>query len=228
MTITPDRVLRVLVVIAFAGAVSETARAYATFVSTWPDGDIVMNLQLSGGANLTDRSVDFNAAVEPALTTWNAYMRRSRFVAVESPDGHADGDFINQVVFDSDFYGESFGRGTIAITTRWTVAGKQRVEADVVFNSAFRWDSYRGSMRASTWDIRRIALHEFGHALGLDHPDGHGQRVNAIMNSIVGDLETLTDDDIRGAQAIYGEDTTGITTIPPRIDPAALLKPSRP
>ena len=34
--------------------------------------------------------------------------------------------------FDSSYYGESFGANTLAITTRWTLGGSQRVEADVV------------------------------------------------------------------------------------------------
>jgi hypothetical protein len=37
----------------------------------------------------------------------------------------------------------------------------------------------------------------------LDHPDQHGQHVDAIMNSVTSDRETLSADDISGAQSIY-------------------------
>ena len=42
-----------------------------------------------------------------------------------------------------------------------------RVEGDVVFNAAIDWDSYSGARRRAV-DFRRVALHEFGHVLGLD------------------------------------------------------------
>src|SRR5207248_2719444 len=41
------------------------------------------------------------------------------------------------------------------------------------------------------------------HVLGLDHPDQAGQTVSAIMNSVVSDLDSLTSDDVNGAQALY-------------------------
>jgi hypothetical protein len=43
-----------------------------------------------------------------------------------------------------------------------------------------------------------------GHTLGLGHPDTGGQRVTAVMNSIVSDQEVLASDDITGGQVLYG------------------------
>jgi hypothetical protein len=57
-------------------------------------------------------------------------------------------------------------------------------------------------------DFRRVALHAFGHLLGLTHPDLNGQSVAAIMNSSShedgGSADDLQDDDMRGARALYG------------------------
>ena len=79
------------------------------------------------------------------------------------------------------------------------------VEADVIFNNAFHYDSYRGPLDPDVEDFHRIALHEFGHVLGLDHPDQASPPQNraAIMNSTISDLDSLQADDIAGAKSIY-------------------------
>jgi hypothetical protein len=214
------RLLRILTIVALVLATAQTTRGFSTLGSTWPDGVITMEMQLAGGSNLADGSANFNAAATSALTIWNENLTRVRFAPVNSTAGRGDGDQFNQVFFDSNYYGISFDRDLLAITTRWTL-GTERVEADVVFNNAYHWDSYRGSVRANgVWDLRRIALHEFGHVLGLDHPDEHGQHVDALMNSIRGNLDTLTADDIAGIKALYGAPTgaPGNVTFPPPDD----------
>jgi hypothetical protein len=215
------RTLGVLTVLALVAATSQTTNGFSTLGSAWAAGSITMTMQLQGGSNLADGSANFNAAATSALSIWNQHLNRSRFAAVNGTAGRGtDGDLVNQVFFDSTYYGNSFNADTLAITTRWTLNRTQRVEADVVFNTAFQWDSYRGNVRSNNvWDMRRVALHEFGHALGLDHPDEQGQRVDALMNSILGNLDSLTADDIAGAQSLYGSGVTGNVTFPPRNEP---------
>jgi hypothetical protein len=215
--------LGIAATLALIVATAQTALGFATFGSTWANGTVIMNMQLAGGSNLADGSGNYNAAAAQALTIWNQSLRRVQFAAINSTAGHGDGDGINQVFFDSNYYGKSFGRNTLAITTRWEVDLTERVEADVVFNTGFHWDSYRGNVRASgVWDLRRVALHEFGHALGLDHPDERGQTVNALMNSILGNLDSLTTDDIDGVQSLYGgvSGVAGNISFPPRNEPS--------
>jgi len=215
------RTLGWLTLAALVATASQSTQGFATLGSTWRRGAITMNMQLAGGSGLTDGSANFNAAAGSALAVWNQYLNRVRFVAVNGNAGRgADGDGVNQVFFDSNYYGTSFTPDTLAITTRWTLDNTQRVEGDVVFNSAFRWDSYRGNVPSSgVRDIRRVALHEFGHVLGLDHPDQRGQSVTAQMNSQIGNLDSLYDDDIAGAQALYGGGVAGNVTFPPRNEP---------
>lgn len=210
-----------LAFVALGAATSQTARGFSTLGSTWAAGAVTMHMTLTGGSGLADGSASFNAAATSALTIWNQHLSRSTFAAVQnSTVARGDGDRLNHVFFDSTYFGTAFEADTLAITTRWTLNSTQRVEADVVFNSKFQWDSYRGNVRSSGWDIRRVALHEFGHVLGLDHPDEHGQSVTALMNSTLGNLDSLTADDIAGVQSLYGGGVTSNIVFPPRNEPA--------
>ena len=49
-------------------------------------------------------------------------------------------------------------------------------------------------------DIQRVFLHEVGHGIGLNHPEG----AKAVMNAMISDLDVLAGDDIAAVQALYG------------------------
>ena len=109
------------------------------------------------------------------------------------------------VIFDNKIFGSNFGSGTLAVTVLGYRNGNFE-ETDTVFNKAISWDSYRGAPKDDgVVDFHRVAIHEFGHTVGLDHPDEATpkQNVVAIMNSQVSNLDTLAQDDINGATAIY-------------------------
>ncbi|MEY4814957.1 MAG: hypothetical protein RLZZ162_2030, partial [Verrucomicrobiota bacterium] len=197
------RGLLFIAVLAFAGP---RLLAYTPLAGSpvWPDGNIVMHLQLGPSTRLADGKT-WNSAAIDMLAEWNKQMVRSQFTTVaDSSAAVGDGNRVNNVLFSSSIFGRTFGTDTLAVTTVWTQGGR-RVESDVLFNSRFNWDSYRGPLRtgANNAEFSRVALHEFGHVLGLDHPDTAGQFVSAIMNSRAGALDALTQDDRDGAAFLY-------------------------
>ncbi|MDP2125765.1 MAG: matrixin family metalloprotease [Pseudohongiella sp.] len=158
--------------------------------------------------------ITWSVALRQAAQEWNEKTDFTFDISGEYRDpcaGTATGsrpDFLNGVGFGTTVCGEAFNSTTIAVTVsyrRSNILGSLEFEeADIVFNSNLNFDVYDGPLRinsnnAPVYDFRRVALHEFGHVIGLDHDD----RQAAIMNSRIGSLSRLQQDDIAGVNALY-------------------------
>lgn len=202
---------------------AEKALSFSLIGYRWPDGSqIEMHLQLSHApVAFQDGSSSWNASAADALSIWNQYVDTVSFVEA-SAAGPTGGDGYNSVLFSTNIYGETFPYGVLAVTLNYSDSGSGVfTETDVIFNSGIKWNSYRGPIQGSgptgTYDFHRVALHEFGHVLGLDHPDEQGQNVVAQMNSITSDLDHLADDDIAGGRFLYGLKITS-NLFPPSVN----------
>lgn len=174
-----------------------------------------MHLSLPAPLNpLQDGSPSFNAVAAEALNIWNQHLVHMKFAANQgSILPAASGDGNTSVTMSDKIYGTKFGSGVLAVTLL-SPRETTFVEADVIFNIGFNWDSYRGPQGEDSEDFLRVALHEFGHVLGLDHPDQAGQSVPAIMNSTITHIDDLQFDDIMGAKSIYDNGPPFLASIP--------------
>jgi hypothetical protein len=193
-----------------AGAVlvlaASSTQAYSFLGKNWTKNRTVrMHLSFTGpGFALSDGFASWDESATDALNIWNTHLAHMQFEAVHDsllpPDSN---DYDNSVLFSDSIFGDSWGSGTLAVTL---ISSRNGIltETDVLFNSAnWNWDSYNGNLRSGAIDFHRVALHEFGHVVGLDHPDQHGQQVAAIMNSTINNLYVLQADDIAGGQSLY-------------------------
>ncbi len=213
-----------LCVLVVAALVAPSARAYRLIGGSWPSGAIPLTLQLdiTQPANstfpLTDGSRSWASVAQAALADWNSTLSsfggRSQFTSVVSTAPTTATDYpngTNNVVFRTDVYGVSFDSRTLAVTLTDSndpdgFPAARNKESDVIVNLAISWDSFRGGRLFGPYDLRRALLHEFGHVLGLDHPDqgSFPQVVSSVMNSTIDNIsETPTTDDRNGLSSLY-------------------------
>ena len=87
----------------------------------------------------------------------------------------------------------------LAVATIW-VSGSTIIEADMSFNTRYSW-----STSGSHYDVQTIALHEFGHWVGLDHSSSYG---SIMYYQYKGIQRYLSSDDLAGIRYIYGNTTS--------------------
>jgi hypothetical protein len=191
--------------------------AYVLEGQIWKVGGITINMNINAtqyrltsfrGFPLSDGSPSFQRPYWGVAADWNRYLLRLQIYPHPNwnPAGGTFGNGVNKISFGSTLGGNKLDADTVALTEYYyNPATNTFIEADTVYNENIRWNSYRGPLWWRSMDIRRVMLHETGHMIGLDHPDTAGQRVNAIMNSVVNNTDDLTYDDVTGAQALYGE-----------------------
>lgn len=190
--------------LAIAAAVSLSSANTQAFNASdfpWLAGQTEFKTQF---ANSPLPDAKFQTAFEEALQVWTT---DSTFVFTADGSVAADpcvASSDNGIRFDDDDCGDGYGASTVAVQTA-IFTGGQRSRSVITFNSAVNWDVYGGPRQAGVTDLRRVAVHELGHSLGLGHESGQA----AIMQPFVSDIERPTVDDQNGVASMYDLDADG-------------------
>ena len=196
--------------------VSMTAFTFNIAGVKWPGGNALLYIGMSGTSPSGTRWRD---ALARAAAEWTdmtpfsfsvdqAYRNPCQGYGASStgegfPSGNGDG--ANGVDFSATVCGNAYGNNVLAVSLVYTesnlLGSFDITEADIVFNSNSRFDIYDGPLvnQARGIDFGRVALHEMGHVIGMNHE----QSSASIMRSTIGNLFTLQPDDIEGATTLY-------------------------
>ena len=145
----------------------------------------------------------YNASFYAAMKKWNVIssgvqLQNGSHNLPQSAVGIRCGEGGNSASFSYSVCGKVWGERVLAITLVSEVGGIA-MHGDILFNPSVPYALYNGPVRGESRDFGRVALHELGHFLGLNHETS----APSIMRPIVGDFENLFEDDKKGVNARY-------------------------
>lgn len=171
------------------------ADVYVDFDITNPQGSNPPNIASGGPSN-----TDFQTAYVNAMLAWNNTTVFQFFPNLSGSPVDPCNSTRNGVKFDTVSCSGAFGATTLAVqSTSFSVPSNESFHTVTVFNNTKTWDIYNGSLQAAE-DFSRVAVHELGHGLGLDHSDAG----NIMFASVSSAVEIPQAGDISGVSVLYG------------------------
>lgn len=159
-----------------------------------------------------------DSRLQNAMWHWNNVKGSSfKFYVGRDTDGkHSDSNGVNEVYFSSADTGSALAVTITRYKCYWLFGWHKGItDADIAFNTSLSWATGlydHSNPGGAPFNFEGVALHEFGHALGLDHED----RSMATLNSFYPNSGPLGHnkewdplaDDRQGARFLYPDGTT--------------------
>ena len=193
-----------LAVLVGAAILPDDSSAYLIDGTKWLRGEAEFYVAVPG---FSASGISWNDAVIEALNDWTNNTVFN-FTVVEEDRDPCAVDGYSSIDFSEDFCGSEFGENTLAVAVRrfavQSLGPPNITEGDIVVKGGERYDIFDGPLAPFGFlnnglDFKRIALHELGHVIGLDHEEANP----AIMAPTISDVFELQEDDIAGVEALY-------------------------
>ncbi|HGY90042.1 MAG TPA: matrixin family metalloprotease [Planctomycetes bacterium] len=191
----------------------EEANAFALTGDSWASSTVTYYVNPSFVDAPAGSAQDQIAALQRGASEWKSAGQipfQFLYGGTTTVNTVAPNDGTNAV-----FYSHIDGGGALATTTWSSFSNGNMVGFDIQFYDRtgsfdFIWAT---NPNFSQFDIESVAVHEFGHALGMAHSDVVGATMYPSVSAGNIQNRTLEADDIAGVQSIYGTQATGVPSV---------------
>lgn len=183
---------------------------YTTSGNAWPNPQLVTISFMPDGTNVNGQTSNmfatFNAKFGSAATWQNQILKAAQqwamqsnlnfAVVADSGAGSGSGSYQqgDPTFGDIRIGGYNFGNSTIAQAYLPPSVNNYSIAGDIQFNTGLSFNV------GSTYDLFTVALHEFGHSLGVYHSSTSGTAMYPTYGST---MTALAADDISAIRSIY-------------------------
>lgn len=166
-------------------------------------------------ANAGVTQSQFEAAVESALAAWSAVAAITFTQTAVAGQNDA---------LDFTFARLDGAGGTLAQAYFPDDVNAARIAGDVQFDSSEQWEI--GNARGNAaFDLMAVAVHEIGHALGLEHSHVGGS-IMAVSISAASAFSSLATTDKTSILQLYAAQSTSTSSNPTNTSPSTPLTPT--